>query len=211
MIKTAIILDLISGLFFAIDYLFPKKVGDKIGRWLVSLLPEKGHANNPLSRKTLRFNAIVTCITIICFVIWAMVKDPGTYNVWQIVKSAGLYSVGLLLGVGFYIAMPLLLNKLPKRIRPSDGYSIIGITWLIAIMAYFVFIFSLKSLAAHVNVLAPALIFIITISVLLMVMIVAEPIRRYVDATPNKRVYAISRIGLVLFIVSKIIELKYVL
>lgn len=210
MIKAAIILDLISGLFFAVDFLFPPSIGRSIGNWLVSLLPEKGKENEPLAKKTLKFNIIVSCLAVVGIVIWAMVVDPGDYSAWQVVKSAILYSVGLIVGIIFCIFVPIILNKLPKNLRPRTGRGIIIATWIIGMIIMFVIILALNFIAVNISILAPILIFVISVSMILIVMMSAKTIRKYVDATPNKRVYAISRIGLILFIISKIIYIKYI-
>lgn len=119
MIKTAIILDLISGLFFAVDFLFPPSVGRAIGKWLVSLLPEKGKENEPLNKKTLQFNIIFSCIVVIGIIIWAIVTDKGSYTIWQVTRSILVYLGGLVLGILFCVFVPLALNKLPKNVKPK--------------------------------------------------------------------------------------------
>jgi len=210
MSKWLIILDFISGLFFAVDFLFPEKIGKRLGDWLVKQLPEKDEARNPVRWKTIRFNIAVTLFVFALIIVWDMAKNAGEYTALQAATEVGWFAIGSFIAVLLATLIAFAINKLGSYFQSES--ELIRFTWQFTFIISFV-----VSLAVLKNVLrlatgeltflaAPILSFILTLPIFPVVMMYATWIRQFIDLTPGKKVYAFSRIGLIIFIASKIIE-----
>lgn len=204
------ILDLIAGLCVAADFFFPNKIGEKAGKWLVQQLPTKNEVINPLHRRTILFNATITFIILFLLVAWAIARDTGVYTTSQVWLSVGLFALGIVIGVVLMTSLAFLFYKIGKYFKIIVTESEVNpFTWFVSI---FIMYFSLL-LAARLatigiaEVMTPAATFMLAVMILPTSMLSAPSVLRFIDSTPNKRVYAIARIGLVLFIASRVMVL----
>ena len=207
--KLTTILDLIAGICMALDFLFPK-VGEPAGRWLVRQLPDKHEVLDPLHPKTIRFNVIVTFFVLALIIAWAVAKDAGTSTTPQLWGTIGLFAIGSAMGATLITILALTLNKLGKYIYIlKTGSQLSYFMWLIGFAVMILALYLVSSLATKgmIVFITPTATFILTVVILPTAMMSAPSVRQFIDATPRKRVYAIARIGLIIFVTSKIIEL----
>ena len=202
-------LDLIAGICMALDFIFPK-VGEQIGRWLISQLPDKDEVQDPLHRKTVRFNVVVTLFILALIIAWAVAKDTGVYTTSQYWGTIGLFTLGSLFGSILITILALILKKLGKYIHTlQTGADLSYVMWLVgfAVMLSALFLVSNLTTRGLIVFIAPTATFLLTVVILPTAMMSAPSTRKFLDATPRKRIYAIARMGLIIFVASKIIEL----
>lgn len=200
-------MDLVAGLLFAVDFLFPTSVGERAGKWLVSLLPKKADTLKPLKPKTFRMNALLTCMAVVGLVVWAIVK--GESSTLQMIQDTIGFVVGLVVGVIVVTSITFGFEKLLMRFRPESNSSLIWpLTFVASVVLGCISLYALRLATGELSVLAaPIVTFVLTLWILPCAIGYAGFIRGYIDATPEKPVYALSRIGLLIFVASKIIEL----
>ena len=105
--------------------------------------------------------------------------------------------------------LALAFNKLGKYIRIlKTGSQLSQFIWLIGFVVMILALYLASSLATKgmIVFIVPTATFILTVIILPTAMMSAPSVQQFIDATPRKRVYAIARIGLIIFITSKIIE-----
>jgi len=203
-------LDLIAGLCVAADFLFPNRIGEKAGKWLVKQLPTKTEVINPLHRKTILFNAVITVFVLTLLVAWAIAKDPGVYTTREVWLSIGLFTIGIVFGVILMTSLTLVFYKIGRRFHIVENESELStFIWLVSFIIMYYSLLLAANLAAKGLTLfmTPTATFILAVVILPTSMLSSSRVLRFIDATPHKRVYAIARIGLIIFIASRVMIL----
>ncbi len=204
------ILDLIAGLCVAADFLFPNRIGEKAGRWLVQQLPTKDEVVNPFHRRTILFNATITFVILSLLVAWAIAKDAGVYTTSQVWRSVGLFALGFVIGVILMTSLAFLFYKTGKYLKILVTESEVNpFIWFVSFFIMYLSLLLASSLATKgiTEVMTPTATFILAVMILPTSMLSAPSVLRFIDSTPNKRAYTIARIGLVLFIASRVMIL----
>lgn len=209
MSKITICMDLIAGMLMALDLFYPQ-FGTRAGNWLLSKLPTQEEVRNPINSKTTRLSVIVTFYILIILIIWAIKSDPETYTTTQFWGTMVLYAIGaiaasilttflvkLLYGLGIYM----------KLIKP--GEYVHAILWVLSTVIAFLALFIASKMVTSGSVLpmVPTATFVLAVLILPMVMISVNRIRGFLISHEEKPIYLIARIGLIIFVSSKGIDL----
>jgi len=221
--KVAIFWDLATGLLIAIDIAAPN-IGHIVGNWLIKHLPNPEDTVNPLQIKTLIVNLCLTIFPLSILVSYAMSKAmiTGAAFQWSLV---GLFTLGIVIGVSINITLTsavLLIRRivlhrhrtttyiLEEPIFSSQTYSheasmllwIWSASMVLGILALFLLGFAT---GIYSFLAAPILTFVITFWVFPTAMLWTHSFVKYVTANPRKPYYALARIGLLIFVISKVV------
>lgn len=223
--KVATFWDLISGLLVTIDVVAPSS-GQRAGKWLIARLPQSKDMLNPLHRRTFCLNLLLTLLLLTIMVSFAMSKGQSTGDIFQW-STVGWFTLGVFLGiVVVYLSMATILWRRRINIRrrritssildepivpshtSSEEATPLGAIW-VCFLVLGITVLPLLHFATDTRVFLAAMIstFVITIWVLPTAMLSARSLINYFAANSEKPFYALARIGLLIFVASKIIEL----
>lgn len=225
--RIPIILDLFAGVLLGID-LFAPKWGNIFGRWVVDRFPNSNEARNPLHRKTILFNSSIAFYVFGMLMLWAMLKDTGSYTPLQLWRSIGLYAIGSFSGaiiitimasiISKYVSLlqnlMILINTKLLRHNPvpssetEDNHSVIHFTWIASLVITILLLYLATFLNSRYPFVFPILLSSIYVVVLSPIaMIYAPSFRKFIYQPGDKQIYVISRIGLILFVSTKFIQI----
>jgi len=221
--KVAAVYDLIAGLLVAIDVVAPSR-GQTAGKWLIERLPRLDDTVNPLKVRTFLVNLFLTILTLVILTSFAISKDmrAGTPFPWS---TVGLFVIGVVISVIFISVLSLIilglrgiwnrrhgtttyvLNK-PIFSSPTTAQdaTLLGMLWLSFLILGVLALLLLRFATGTRTFLAPPILtFVLTCWVLPTAMLGNRLFVKYVASNPEKPYYALARIGLLIFIISKFI------
>lgn len=223
--KVAICFDLLSGFLVAVDIAAPSW-GQKIGKWLMRRLPGPNDTINPLQARTLLATLFLTLLTLLILISFAISKDLGAGTTFQW-SMVGLFILGVISGIIFILIVAVVILWLrrtyarrhatttfvldtpifssPTSKQDADLLRRIWPFFLIlGILALLLLRFATE---ARVFLAGPILTFILTVWVFPTAMLWSQSFTNYVTSNPEKPGYALARIGLLIFIISKVVHL----
>lgn len=223
--KVAIFWDLATGFLVAIDLAAPT-LGQIVGRWLREHLPKPEDTANPLQIKTFILNLCLTIFPLLILISFAVSKDMsrGAVSQWS---TVGLFILGIIIGVSINFALTftvlvarrIYLHRhrtttytLDKPIFSSETSAqeaslllwIWSASMILGILALFLIRFATGTYAF---LAAPILTFVLTFWVFPTATLWTHSFTKYVTANPEKPYYALARMGLLIFVISKIVAL----
>ncbi len=223
--KLAIIYDLISGLLVSIDIIAPS-LGQSMGKWLIRRLPESDDAVNPLKFRTFSLNLFLTLLPLSILVSFAIAKDMGTGATFQW-SMVGLFSLGVIVGVPVVSILSLVilwLRRIYNRRRQTTTFvldtpifsprtsaqdaTLLALIWTFSLILGTLTLLLLRfATGENVFLAAPILTFVFTVWFLSTAMLWNRSFAKYISANPEKPYYTLARIGLLIFVLSKIVYL----
>lgn len=223
--KVAVFWDLISGLLVAIDVAAPSW-GKSVGEWLIRQLPSPEDTVNPLRIRTFRLNLFLTLLPLSILISFTISKDTsaGATFPWS---TLCLFVLGVIIGVIviFMLSLATLwLRRTYNRRHGTTTYvmdtpifssstsaqdaTLLGVMWSFFLISGTLALFLLRfATGTRVFLAAPILTFVLTVWILPTAMLWNRSFTKYVAANPEKPYYALARIGLLVFVISKIIYL----
>jgi hypothetical protein len=224
--KVAIFFDLLSGFLVTIDVAAPSW-GQKTGSWLMRQLPGSDDTVNPLRPRTFLVNLFLTLLLLSILIFFAIAKDTsaGTTFSWSTVV---LFYLGICVGVIIISMLSLAVFWLRRRYTRRHGTTkfvldkpvfssptsaqdatLLAVIWSIFLILGALALFLLRfATGTRVFLAGPILTFVLTLWVLPTAMLSNRSFVNYVTANPEKPHYALARIGLLIFVISKIVYLK---
>lgn len=223
--KVAIFYDLISGFLVAIDVAAPS-LGQNIGKWLMRRLPRPDDTVNPLRARTFLLNLFLTLLPLSILVSFAISKDTSAGATFQW-STVGLFVLGVIIGVLVISMLSLAILWLRRAYTRRHGTitfvldtpifsshtsaqdaTLLGVIWSFFLILGTLALLLLRfATGTRVFLAAPILTFVLTVWVLPTAMLWNRSFTNYVAANPEKPYYALARIGLLIFVISKIIYL----
>jgi hypothetical protein len=223
--KVAVFYDLISGFLVAIDIAAPS-LGQKFGKWLMKRLPRPDDTINPLQARTLLLTLFLALLPLLVLISFAVSKDIGADNTFHW-STVGLFILGVIFGVTFILIVSfvsLWIRRAYARRHGTTAFvldtpifssptseqdaALLGMIWpfflVLGILALLLLRFATGT---RVILAGPILTFVLTLWVFPTAMLWNRSFANYVTANPEKPEYALARIGLLIFIISKIVYL----
>ena len=223
--KVAVFYDLIAGFLVAIDVAAPS-FGQSIGKWLIGQLPRPDDTVNALRVKTFLLNLFLTLLPLSILISFAISKDisAGATFSWS---TVGLFALGVIAGVTVIFVVSLASLWLRRTYNRRHGTTtfvldtaifssptsaqdatLLGVIWsFFLIFGTFALLLLRFATATRVFLAAPILTFVLTVWVLPTAMLWNRSFVKYVAANPEKPHYALARIGLLVFVISKVVYL----
>ena len=221
--KVAAFYDLISGLLVAIDIVAPSW-GNSVGEWLTRRLSSLDDTVNQIRARTLLSNLPLTLLPILILISFVISKSmsPGVSFPWS---TVGLFGLGVAIGVIVifvvslvalwlrrtysrrYGTTPYLLHT-PLFSSPTSAQEAtrLYVIWSFFLVAGTCALLLLRLVTdARVFLVAPILAFVLTVWVFPTAMLWNRSLVRYIAANPQRPHYALARIGLLIFVISKVI------
>ncbi len=223
--RIGILLDLISGVLIAIDFISPSW-GQSIGKWLLKQLPDQDEAANPLLRRTFCLNLALALFILFVLLLYAIfgATDSSTHLQWSnIVCEIILYLAGIVGGFLLVYIEYLVIYESYRgflRLRKCDDGSCISesgtrsfvpnIFWIVSLLLG-IFVLTLVRFASDTRAFLPPIIVssCLAIWILPTVMLLTRLFVRWVGANPNEPSHALVCIGLLIFVINKAIHLMY--
>lgn len=223
--RLAVVYDLVSVTLVAIDVAAPS-FGQRIGKWLIMRLPSQHDAVNPLQPRTLVVNLFLTIIPLSILISFAISKDTGAGATFRW-STVGLFVLGVIAGVILIVVLSLAslwLRRTYNRRRGTTAYvldtpafashttaqdaTLLGVIWLFFLILGILALLLLRfATGTRFLLTAPILTFVLTLWVLPTAMLLNRSFVGYVSANPENPYYALARIGLLIFVISKIVYL----
>lgn len=210
--KVVIILDLLAGILIATNFLVPDNALRRIDKWLWGELPTRKQALKPLHRKSIRISIPPAVLLFLGILVWAIVQDFGkrTFSIQQVAVSVGIYLLGAFLGMATLIMLaggPRGLPVWTRRFIHTRPGTTLEDVWFISFVTSFLAFAVLFALIMLKIIIEPLIAFLATFVLgdffLGMWMLLVPYMQGYFRL--GNRVLA--HIGLIIFIISKVIQL----
>ena len=221
--KLAAFYDLISGLLVAIDVAAPS-LGQHLGKWLIGRLPSADDTVNPLRLKTFRLSLFLALLPLSIIISFAIFKDNGATFRWS---TVGLLAIGVAIAVIVIFALSLAILQVRRHYNRRHGTTtymldkpifsvptsaqdatLLGVIWLVFLISGTLALLLLRfATGARVFLAAPILALVLTFCFLPTAMLWNRSLAKSAAANPEKPYYTLARIGLLIFVISKIIYL----
>lgn len=223
--KVAVFFDLISGFLVTIDIAAPSW-GQKFSRWLGKQLPRSDDTVNPLRLRTFLQNVFMTFLALLILISYAISKDisAGAPFQWS---TVGLFLIGVIVGIFTIFILSIgiqwarrvycrrhgateyeLDNPIFSSPTSQQDANLLTMIWPFFIVLGMLTLLLLRFATGTRMFLAPiTLTLVLTIFILPTVMLSSRFFTNYIVANPEKPHYALARIGLIIFVISKIIYL----
>jgi hypothetical protein len=211
--KVAACCDLIAGFLVAIDIAAPSS-GQAVGKWLIKRLPELNETVDLSNVKTFRLSLLFIIPTLAILTFFAIFKDmrAGTTSLWP---TVGLFFIGMVIGVIFIFVLSRVISKLRRIYNCRHGTTttssqddtlllgVIVLIWFFGVLAFLLLRFATGT---RTFLAAPILTFVFTCWVLPAAVLWNRYfVKHHVTPTLEKPCYALARIGLLIFAISKLI------
>lgn len=201
--KIVVFLDLTAGLLICVQFLLPQGLHESIDKRLLELLRPDADSKELLNRKVLSWSIIPTASIIIAIIINGMIQDlaKNILSIGEIVLSTFSMLSGVLVGIGVLIFI-IWTRKRIHLFRKLNPISVVMVTSIVlGILSLWAFIVLTKTFSVHITAFLAAF----TVGIMLMGV--------WMEATPLAQKYltfrggVLARLGLLIFIVSKVIQL----
>jgi glucan phosphoethanolaminetransferase (alkaline phosphatase superfamily) len=193
-------LDLFAGILAGTSFLLPKRWHEKIDNWLQRAMALSPGAKDPGHSKSLWVSIILALAFFVGLTAWGVVVDLGkaTLSVRQLAISSSMVIVGAIIGIGILVCIVLARRNLPRFSKLNP----------ILTVMYASIVFGMLSIIQLLWVphqLFPAIIGLSSGFLIMGLIMEGVPLaRQYLTFQGG----VLARIGLLLFIASKIIQLK---
>ena len=221
--KAAVFYDLIAGFLLTINISAPTW-GRKFDKWLGKWLPRSDDAVNPLRLRTFLLNVFVTLLMLLILISYAISKDISASAPFQW-STVGLFLIGVIVGIFTIFILSLGIQwarraygrrqgttkyDLDKPIFSSptsqQDANLLTMIWPFSMILGMITLLLLRFATGARIFLAPIILtFVLTISILPTVMLSSRFFTNYLTTNPAKPHYALARIGLIIFVISKIV------
>jgi len=200
MAKIPVWMDLIAGILLAVDFIPKNSTLTKIYKWTQKALL-KSNQSNPASGYTMLTNFVISVFLFVMLLSWAWYKssnEPAS----NIGPEIGLFALGTVAGFIVITGISMLFNKIFKR------YLLFMVPTAVVLV-----IISLVAISKHhtsVHFVVAAIAFIYMCILIPLSMTILDTVKRAflepgeIDK-PSSYIYA--KIGLFIFVMSKVIEL----
>lgn len=212
MFQVVNLLDLIAGLLVALNFLIPDKTLEKYDKWILNGLPESGEEWDPLQPKSLRLSIPLATIVFVGLIVWAMLRDlaNNTYSADQVAISALLYVFGALTGGVMLLILAFLLRRFmtlawaKKIFNIKQKVDIRPAIWIFSMVLCLLPVLVLGPIGATGAIIAIGATFSIGSFLLGMWMLLVPFVCKYLTLRRDR---VLARIGLIVFIASKLIQI----
>lgn len=205
--KLVIVLDLLAGLLIATNYLMSKGTLKRIDGWLRKELPHRGQMRDPLHRRSLRLSIALASLVFVGIIVWAILQDVrNSTTAQQLATSTVMYLLGALVGMAGLVllvwALRQLLHWANRFIGILGRVYLMQAIWVTSVVVCFLAILGMRKVT---GALIPFLVTFALGNLLLGLWMLAVPyVQRYLTTLQGG---ALARIGLVIFVISKLIHL----
>jgi hypothetical protein len=201
--KIALIMDLLAGILIGIQFLLKRQTHAKIDKAILKRLRRRITPRGQLRRSVLIIAAALTAAVILFFIIRGIIVDMRgeTFNITREVISTISLLAGLMVGIGVLVLTTWLSGKV-TWLRRQDPISTIFFT---AFLLGMVSILVLGAVAGRISVYIISFVVAFSVGTMLMgIWIATMPFaQRYLTFKSG----VLVRFGILLFIVSRIIQL----
>ncbi|MGD0780749.1 MAG: hypothetical protein ABR954_08265 [Dehalococcoidales bacterium] len=192
--KIPIWMDLIAGIFLALDlfrnYKIPSKIYDQIKKFV-----KKIDTNNFTSFKSIIFTFTLSLFVFIILLLWVYYTNRTNldYNVWG---EIGWFTLGIVIAWGVITLLAFILKRKGARV-------IFAIGSILTVLSLFLFLLHPTNEWAATITSFAYICFLYPFG-----MIIAETVKKFLLHDEKRPFYMFAVIGLILFVISKRFELN---
>ena len=193
-------LDLFAGILVAAHFLLPKRLHEKIDGWLQKAMALPPGARDPGHTKSLWVSIVLALAFFVGVTAWGVVVDLGKaiLSVQQLAISSSLVLAGAIVGIGILVGIVLARRNLPCFNKLNPILTVMYASIVLVVLA-------IIQLLWVPHQLFPAIIGLSSGFLIMGLIMEGVPLaRQYLTFQGG----VLARIGLLLFIASKIIQLK---
>jgi len=200
MSQVTVWLDLVAGILVATHFLLPKRLHEKIDSWLQRAMALPTGAKDPGHDASLWVSIILALVFFVVLTAWGVGTDLGkaTFSVQQLVISSSMILAGAIVGMGILVGIVLARRNLPRLSKFDPILTVMYTSIIFGTL-------TVVSLLWAPRQLFPAIIGLSSGFLIMGLIMEGVPLaRQYLTFQGG----VLARIGLLLFIASKIIQLK---
>lgn len=199
MLQLIVWLDLAAGVLVGAQFLLSQRLHERTDNWLRRVITLPSDAKDPGHKASLWVSIIATSIFFVGVTTYGVIQDLGkaTFSSGELAISTGMILVGAILGIGALVGLVLARRKLHCLGRLDPIRTVMTASLVLGILP-------LLSLLRIPSMLFPGVIGFTSGSLVMGVIMEGVPLARHYLTFKGG---VLARLGLLLFIISKVIQL----